>query len=49
MEVELTIDGEKVVMNDFVQKILGNMVGGAVETLHGVEGGWNDVSLKIKQ
>ena len=49
MEVELTIDGEKVIMNDFVQKILGNMLGGAVETLHGVEGGWSDVSIKIKQ
>ena len=49
MEVELTIDGEKIVMNDFVQKILANMVGGAVETLYGVESGWNDVSLKIKQ
>lgn len=49
MEVELTIDGEKVIMNAFVQKILGNMVGGAVETLHGVEGGWSDVSIKIKQ
>ncbi|MDO9517421.1 MAG: hypothetical protein Q7J10_05145 [Methanosarcinaceae archaeon] len=48
MEVELIIDGEKVIMNDFVQKMLGNMVGGAVETLHGVEGGWNEVSLKIK-
>ena len=49
MEVELIIDGEKIVMNDFVQKMLGNMVGGAVETLNGVEGGWSDVSLKIKK
>ena len=49
MEIELTIDGEKIVMNDFVQKVLGNIVAGAVEPLHGVGNNWSDVSLKIKQ
>ena len=49
MEIELTIDGEKIVMNDFVQKVLGNTVAGAVKSLHGVEDNWSDVSLKIKQ
>ncbi len=49
MEIELTIDGEKIVMNDFVQKVLGNIVAGAVEPLHGVGDSWSNVSLKIKQ
>ncbi len=49
MEIELVIDGEKIVMNDFVQKILGNIVSGAVEPLHGVGDGWSEVSLKIKK
>ena len=49
MEVELIIDGEKIVMNDFVQRVLGNIIGGAVETLHGVENDWSDVSLTIKK
>ena len=49
MEVELIIDGENVVINDFVQKIFGSMVGGAVEALHGVNSDWGDVSLKIKK
>jgi len=49
METELIVDGEKVPINEFVQKILGKMVGGAVETLHGVEGEWKEVSLTIKR
>ena len=49
MEIELTIDDEKIAMNDFVQKVLGNIVAGAVEPLHGVGSGWSEVSLKIKQ
>jgi hypothetical protein len=49
MESELIVDGEKIPMNEFLQKILGNMVGGAVETLHGVESEWTEVSLKIKR
>lgn len=49
MEIELIIDGEKIAMNGFVQKVLGNIVAGAVEPLHGVGSDWSDVSLKIKQ
>ncbi|MGP8320922.1 MAG: hypothetical protein ACT6FE_01145 [Methanosarcinaceae archaeon] len=49
MDVELIIDSEKVAMNDFVQKVLGNIVSGAVEPLHGVGDKWSEVSLKIKR
>lgn len=49
METELIVDGEKIPMNEFVQKILGSMVGGVVETLHGVESEWTEVSLTIKR
>ncbi|MCG7851321.1 MAG: hypothetical protein MIO92_02260 [Methanosarcinaceae archaeon] len=49
MNAELIVDGEKVPMNEFVQKILGSIVGGVVETLHGVESEWTEVSLKIKR
>jgi len=49
MNAELIVDGEKIPMNDFIQKMLGSMVGGAVETLHGVESEWSEVSLTVKR
>lgn len=49
MEIELIIDNEKIDMNDFVQKVLCNIVSGAVEPLHGVGDKWSEVSLKMKQ
>jgi hypothetical protein len=49
METELIVDGENIPMNEFVKKILGSMVGGAVETLHGVESEWSEVSLTVKR
>jgi len=49
MNAELIVDGEKIPMNDFIQKMLGRMLGGAVETLHGVEREWSEVSLTVKR
>lgn len=49
MEVEITVDGEEIPMNEFVQSIIAGMVRGAVETLDGVDSDWKDLSIKLKQ
>jgi hypothetical protein len=49
MKVELVVDGKKVPLNRFVQKILGSGVVGMVETLDSVETPWKTIELKVEQ
>ncbi len=46
MKVELLIDGKKVPMNKFVQKIVGSGIKGMVDTLDGV-GPWKKLQITI--
>jgi hypothetical protein len=49
MKLELVVDGKKIPLNKFVQKILGSGVVGMIETLDSVETPWRTVELKIEQ
>ncbi|WP_445474080.1 hypothetical protein ACT9XH_06705 [Methanococcoides methylutens] len=49
MEVELTVDSNDIEINHFVQKILGAMASSSVETLHGVDADWKDITIKLKR
>lgn len=49
MEVELTVDGNDIEINHFVQKILGAMASSSVETLHGVDENWKNLTIKLKK
>ncbi len=49
MKVELVVDGKKIPLNKFVQKILGSGVVGMVETLDSVETPWRTIELKVEQ
>lgn len=49
MKVELVVDGKKIPLNRFVQKILGSGVVGMVGTLDSVEGSWKTIELKIEE
>lgn len=49
MEVKLTVDGNDIELNHFVQKILAGTVVGTVGTLKGVEEGCGEIILKIKR
>jgi len=49
MKVELVVDGKKIPLNKFVQKILGSGVVGMVETLDSVDTPWRIIELKIEQ
>jgi hypothetical protein len=49
VKIELLVDGRKVPMNEFVQKIVGNVIRAIVETLHTIEGGWKEISIHIEK
>ncbi|MFZ2499021.1 MAG: hypothetical protein ACP5N0_06170 [Methanosarcina sp.] len=49
MKIELLVDGRKVPMNEFVQKIVGNVIQAIVETLHTIDGGWKEISIHIEK
>jgi hypothetical protein len=48
MKAELIVDGQKIPLNAFVQKILAGGVVGMVETLDSVEMPWKTIELKIE-
>jgi hypothetical protein len=47
MKVELSLDGKKIPMNKFVQKIIGSGIKGMVDTLDGV-GPWKKLQITIE-
>ena len=47
MKVELSLDGKKIPMNKFVQKIIGSGIKGMVDTLDGV-GPWKPYIVPVK-
>ena len=47
MKVELIVDGKKVPMNKFVQKIVGSGIKGMADTLDGV-GPWKKLQITIE-
>lgn len=49
MKIELLVDGRKIPMNEFVQKIVINVVRAMVETLHTINSGWKEISINIEK
>ncbi len=49
LDVKLLVDGKEIALNEFVMKILGGTVVGAVTSLRGVKGDWNEIEIKIKK
>jgi hypothetical protein len=49
IEMVLEIDGKKIPMNDFVEKILCGMVKGSIETLRGVGDDWKNVNIRMSR
>lgn len=47
LEVEITIDGKKIELNDFVQSIIGGSIAGSLSPLRGVDQNWKHVSISI--
>jgi hypothetical protein len=49
MKIELSVDGRKIPMNDFVQKIVVNVIKAMVETLHTIDSEWKEISIHIEK
>ncbi|MBC7114967.1 MAG: hypothetical protein H5T47_04995 [Archaeoglobi archaeon] len=49
MKAELRVDGESIPMNDFVQKITGNLIEALLKSLHGVKEEWKEVELRVER
>ncbi|MEM1537391.1 MAG: hypothetical protein QXK12_01165 [Candidatus Nezhaarchaeales archaeon] len=49
MNVELLVDGVRIGLNDFVQRILANIIVGAALSLHGVSEDWKELKVIVKR
>jgi hypothetical protein len=49
LDVKLVVDGEEVMLNEFVTKILGGTVVGAVTSLRGVNKDCKEIQIKISR
>ena len=47
MDVRLVVNGKEIALNEFVKKILGGMVSGAVSSLRGINEEWKDIQISI--
>lgn len=45
----MEIDKREIDLNEFVSKILGGMVIGAVETLRDIPEGWEKIEITVKR
>ncbi|MEM2119096.1 MAG: hypothetical protein QW840_03115 [Candidatus Bathyarchaeia archaeon] len=49
MDVKLFVDGEEIGLNEFVVKMLGGTVVGAVTSLRGVKESWKKIEIQVKK
>jgi hypothetical protein len=47
LDAKLIVDGEKIELNEFVSKILGGTVVGAVTSLRGIKKDWREIEIKV--
>lgn len=47
MDVKLLVDGEEIDLNEFVVKILGGTIAGAVSSLRGMKKDWKKIELSV--
>ena len=47
MDVKLFVDGEEIDLNEFVVKILGGTLTGAVNSLRGIKKDWKEIEVKV--
>ena len=47
METKLIIDGKEIPLNEFVSKMIGGTVVGAVTSLRGIKEDWERIEIEI--
>ena len=49
MNMTLRVDGKVIPLNEFVEKIIGGMVVGAVTSLRGIKEDWKKIEIEIDE
>ncbi|MGB2842721.1 MAG: hypothetical protein WBC40_09665 [Halobacteriota archaeon] len=49
VEVEIFVDKEEIVVNEFVQNVIGKAIAGAVSALKGVKEEWGEIEVKVRR
>ncbi len=49
MSLKLKVDGKEIPLNEFVEKILGGTLIGAVTSLRGIKDDWEKIEIEIKK
>jgi hypothetical protein len=49
LDVKLLVDGKEIELNEFVVKILGGTIVGAVTSLRGIRSDWKEIEIKVKK
>ena len=47
LDVKLFVDGEEIYLSEFVVKILGGTIVGAVTSLRGIKEDWKEIQVKV--
>jgi len=47
LDVKLLVDGKEIDLNEFVVKILGGTIVGAVTSLRGIKKDWKEIEIKV--
>lgn len=49
LDTKLFVDGEEIELNEFVDKILGGTIVGAVTSLRGIKKEWKEIKIVVKK
>jgi len=49
MRARVLVDGKEIPLNDFVERILGGTVKGAVESLRGIDDAWKRIVVEVER
>ena len=49
MSVKLRVDSEEIPLNEFVEKIVGGSIVGAVTSLKGIKEDWKKIEIEISK
>ena len=47
LEVKLLVDDEEIALNEFVAKMLGGTVAGAISSLRGIKKDWKKIDVSL--
>ena len=49
MSLKLKVDEKEIPLNEFVEKILGGTIAGAVTSLRGIKDDWKKIEIEIQK